>query len=83
MRYALRNQRKLKQAFGEPKLKQIIQSLNSFFSSNKVIMTRNEQGVKYQAFTVPNVFQKDCFFVFYIIEQMYDVYKLAFKEEIG
>ena len=77
-RFALRNQEKIKQAFGEERLNELLKALNLYsdkypkLSLNSII----EKGKPYPYFVVDKVA------VLYVTRLMYDVYHVALKEFI-
>lgn len=74
-RFALRNQEKIKQAFGEERLNELLKSLKLYsakypkLSLNTII----EEGKPYPSFVVDKVA------VLYVTRLIYDVYHVAFK----
>lgn len=75
-RFALRNQEKIKQAFGEERLNELMKALKLYsdkypkLSLNTII----EEGNPYPSFVVDKVA------VLYVTRLMYDVYHVALKE---
>ena len=75
-RFALRNQEKIKQAFGEERLNELLKELKLYsdkypkLSLNIII----EEGNPYPSFVVDKVA------VLYVTRLMYDVYHVALKE---
>ena len=75
-RFALRNQEKIKQAFGEDRLNELLKALNLYsakypkLSLNTII----EEGNPYPSFVVDKVA------ILYVTRLMYDVYHVALKE---
>lgn len=76
MRYALRNQDKLKEAFGDDGLKRMKDSLDSHFKEMAVLQVEKLEGDKYPTMAVHDRLQTITFFV---TTQMFDVVHLAFK----
>jgi len=91
MRYALRNQRKIKEKLGQKKLDIIIKSLDVWFDneSNETIdfLISENTEKPYKCFAVNNQefknMEKVGVIVFYVITKTYDVYKLAYKEFVN
>ena len=81
MRYALRNKKKIKESLGENVLKNIISSLDAEFSNNKKIELEGNE--KYKMIAVNDLNHTCGLIIFYVIEERFDVYKLAFKEFIN
>ena len=75
-RFALRNQEKIKQAFGEERLDELLKALKLYsakypkLSLNTII----KEGKTYPYFVVEKVA------VLYVTRLMYDVYHVALKE---
>ena len=75
-RFALRNQEKIKQAFGEERLNELLKALNLYsakypkLSLNTII----KEGKTYPYFVVEKVA------VLYVTRLMYDVYHVALNE---
>ena len=86
MRYALRNQHKITEAYSPEILKRIIKSLDVFFSGATSLHTNihHDGGIdKYPTLIIDDAEHTTNTIVFYIIGSKYDVYRLAFKEFIG
>ena len=85
MRYALRNQHKIAKAYSNQVLKRIIRSLDLYFGkkTNLDNDTKLIEGDKYKTLFIDDIEHSTNIIAFYIIEQKYDVYRLAFKEFIG
>lgn len=80
MRYSLRNQSRIKKAFGDKYLNRIKSSLDAYFSSNYgpgSITTLPITG----SYPVIEIMDKGQTDQFYIIGKMFDVYNLALKRE--
>lgn len=75
-RFALRNQEKIKQKFGEERLNELLKALKQYsakypkLSLNTII----EEGKPYPSFVVDKIA------VLYVTRLMYDVYHVALKE---
>lgn len=87
MRFALRNQEKIKKHFepnGEEILNRIKESLNNAFSSNNIekyiSIWENEP---YPILCIDDAGHSFNQIAFYVIKKQYDIYHLAFKEFIG
>ena len=75
-RFALRNQEKIKQAFGEERLNELLKALKKY-SAKYPKWTLNEiirDGNLYPTFAIDNVA------VLYVTYLVYDVYHVALKE---
>lgn len=85
MRFALRNQDKIAAELGQDALDCIIKSLEKFLESGWSLERRveNWEGEKYPVFTIPQHDHTVNDVCFYVLDQTYDVVKLAFKEFIG
>lgn len=83
MRYALRNQDKIKVAFNQDFLDNLINSLNEAFEDNSFNVITYPPGEIYHLLTVNDIGHAKGSIDFYIIGQVYDVYKLAYKETIN
>ena len=82
MRYALRNQDKIENAF--PGLtKSIIASLDKAFSGSRDMQVEAEKHEKYPIILIDDTGHPTGMIAFYIIKTRYDVYHLAFKEFIN
>lgn len=82
MRYALRNQKKIKEVLGEDILNRIIKSLNEGLKKDLYTMEKPLEET-HMMLTVPDADHTTNVIVFYIINRKYDVYHLAFKEFVG
>lgn len=71
MRYALRNQSKIKEAYSEVGLNEIKRNLDALFKSGN-INTERMPGEKYETISLPGI-------SFYLLEIKFDIYKLALK----
>lgn len=86
MRYALRNQEKIKEYFepnGEKMLRRINESLKEYFSESDQGDVENNcnhiSGESYTTLSIPDVGNENREIQFYVIGRQYDVLKLAFK----
>lgn len=83
-RYALRNHKKISNAFGEKYLKLLLKSLDNHFSTNEIIEEKDYPSEKLKVIWVDNVQPNtDSFFEFYVIGKTFDVYRLAYKGAAG
>lgn len=82
MRFALRNQRKIKQVLSEDKLNKILLSLKQHFSTHSDIETVKTGSSPFPVLEIKDTTSTSHRISFYIIGRQYDVYKLAFKEFI-
>ena len=75
-RFALRNQEKIKQAFGEERLNELLKALKLYSAKyqNLSLNTIIEEGKPYPYFVVDKVA------VLYVTRLIYDVYHVALKE---
>ncbi len=88
MRFALRNQHKIKKHFepqGEQVLSRIIDSLTTYFAKHTEIDAEIEKvpNEPYPMLLIPDTGHTCNSIMFYVISKTYDVYKLAFKEFVG
>ncbi len=86
MRYALRNQAKIKSALGEDLLQRILESLKQGFELwgddiDKQI--ESVDGHPFPLLTLEDAGHSSNVVAFYVIKKQFDVYTLAFKEFIG
>lgn len=86
MRYALRNQDKIKEYFepdGEKTLKRITGSLDDYFRQADEDDIDNNcnhiTGESYTTLSIPDIESDNREIQFYILGRKFDVYKLAFK----
>lgn len=82
MRFALRNQEKIKNTLGETELVRINRSLEYFFTHNSDVLSI-EDSVPYPLLSINDIVYSSCMIVFYVVGKKYDVYRLAFKEFIN
>jgi hypothetical protein len=84
-RYALRNQKKIEEAFGKEFLNWLLKSLDNHFKTNSEINEVAEyKNESYPVIHVQNAQPKtDSTFEFYVIRVVFDVYNLAYKSCIG
>ena len=75
-RFALRNQEKIKQTFGEERLNELLKALKKYSAKYPkwTLNTIIEYGKPYPSFVVDNVA------VLYVTYLVYDVYHVALKE---
>ena len=86
MRYALRNQHKIAKAYSNQVLKRITRSLDAYFKKQRADFGEDAKridGDKYDTLIINDIDHSTNLIAFYIIEQKYDVYRLAFKEFFG
>lgn len=85
MRYALRNQQKIKEALGDDLLVRIKQSLKEAFAIYKDIEQHITpvEGEPFPILMVGDSGNTSNMVAFYVIKRKWDVYTLAFKEFIG
>lgn len=81
MRYALRNQEKIKAKLGEEKLQRIIKSLNIFFEDVIEIPVEPSEE-EYPLLIINDVVHPINSIEFYVLEIRFDVARLAFKQII-
>lgn len=77
MRYALRNQDKLKKAFGEPFYIELIKCLSRHFQSDRANDRCQIEGVSHPAIKVAGL-SNDTTHIFVVLGQTYDVVRLAY-----
>ena len=75
-RFALRNQEKIKQEFGEERLNELLKALKLYSSKYPKLSLNTiiKEGKPYPSFVVDKVA------VLYVTRLMYDVYHVALKE---
>lgn len=87
MRFALRNQEKIKAYFepnGDEMLNRIKESLQIAFASGNVEQNiSNWENEPYPILCINDAGHSFNMIAFYVLKKQYDVYKLAFKEFIG
>lgn len=83
MRYALRNQTKIKESLGDDLLLRILESLKQAFILWGDNITEIVEGQPYPILTIGDAGHTCNLVAFYVISKKYDVYKLAFKEFVG
>ena len=81
MRFTLRNQHKIKEAFSETFLNEILEDTKTYFRLQKEIK-KYDVGHKFQTIKVPRNKIKGYEHIFYIYDSKYDVLNLAYKETI-
>ena len=84
MRYALRKQGKLKEAFGEAFLAELNVSLELFFGARTLeqVLQLQQPAQPYPIINVPCYADSSIVYVLYCTKTVYDVQHLAFKERI-
>lgn len=86
MRYALRNQEKIKSALGEDLLLRILDSLKQGFElwgDNIDKQIESVEGHPNPLLTLDDAQHSSNVIAFYVVKKQYNVYTLAFKEFIG
>ncbi|MEQ3162088.1 hypothetical protein AAA214_02920 [Parabacteroides goldsteinii] len=86
MRYALRNQDKIRNALGEDLLLRLLESLKQGFElwgDNIDKQIESVEGHPYPLLTLNDAGHSNNVVAFYVIKKQYNVYTLAFKEFIG
>lgn len=86
MRYALRNQDKIRNALGEDLLLRILESLKQGFElwdDNIDKQIESIEGHPYPILTLNDAQHSSNVIAFYVVKKQYNVYTLAFKEFIG
>ena len=75
-RFSLRNKDKIKQAFGEERLNELLKALKLYSAKYQKLSLNTiiEEGKPYPSFVVDKVA------VLYVTRLMYDVYHVALKE---
>jgi hypothetical protein len=81
MRFALRNQKKISEAYSPEILERILKSLKKQFSDNKPLDIHD--GGRYPILLIDDVGHTCSLIAFHVIAVTFDVYNLAFKEFIG
>lgn len=85
MRYALRNQDKIRNALGEDLLLRILESLKQGFElwgDNIDKQIKSVEGHPYPILTLDDAQHSSNAVAFYVVKKQFDVYTLAFKEFI-
>lgn len=84
MRYALRRQERLKEAFGDAFLSELNVSLQLYFGAHTAdeIQQQQHPAEPYPTINVPCFAESSIVYVLYCTQTMYDVQHLAFKETI-
>jgi hypothetical protein len=81
-RYALRNQQKISSVLGADFLARLLQSADYHFANCEIKEIRKHPDTEpYDRIEIYDG-KNDTTYVFYIISKKYDIYMLAFKEEI-
>ena len=85
MRYALRNQQKIEQAYSKEILKRIIKSLDEHFLGKEEIefVEPEESWEKLPLIIINDAGHSCALIVFYVLSIKYDVIRLAYKEFVG
>jgi len=84
MRYALRNQVKLAEAFSTAYVKRMILSLDNYFKKNEdVVAPIFHEGDTYPFILVDDSTHSEAVFEFWIVKKVYDSYLLAYKSIIS
>lgn len=86
MRWALRNQQKIREQLGESLLERMQQSLKFAFDKygdNISCYITEWENEPYPVLVVDDAGHSFNVVSFYVVRKMYDVYMLAFKEFIG
>ena len=82
MRYSLRNKKKIAKAFGKNELTTLINDLDLFFESNKVVNDYLDDSKK-EKYSILNIssdkWRNPRFTSFYVISTKFDVYNLALR----
>lgn len=79
MRFALRNKKKIIDAFDETYHNRMVASLKAHFIQNETIEEHKNDQDKYAITIVSDLENTDGMFIFYVIRKTYDVYLLAYK----
>lgn len=85
MRYALRNQDKIRNALGEDLLLRLLESLKQGFElwgDNIDKQIESVEGHPYPLLTLDDAQHSSNAVAFYVVKKQFDVYTLAFKEFI-
>lgn len=83
MRYALRNQEKIKKHFGsqgDTVVNRMKKSLDKAFQDHEDIESIETSSTPYPTIKIPDVTKDKTEIVFFVIKKFYDVYTVAFKE---
>ncbi|MEE9571971.1 MAG: hypothetical protein V3W20_02860 [Candidatus Neomarinimicrobiota bacterium] len=81
-RFILRNQHKIKEAYGDKMLKRIMDSLKSYFDSGNIESHLCDSD-KYKTIFIDDTGHTSNMIAFYVLRIQFDVYNLAFKEFVG
>lgn len=82
MRYALRNQRKIENKLGIDFLNDLKKSLDVCFQSCSDISKMERSEERFNFISVKSLNLK-CSYEFYVIKRTYDVYLLAYKDQLS
>lgn len=80
-RYSLRNQHKIKKAYGDKFLKRVISSLDEAFKLNRIEV--NEDCEPFAILGINDNGHSCGLILFHVIRKTFDVYHLAFKEVVN
>lgn len=83
MRYTLRNQHKIRDAYSQEFVDRLLRSLNFHFNANEKIDGNVKKEEPYPIILVDDIDHTVNIFAFYVVSTVYDVYNLAFKETMG
>lgn len=84
MRYTIRNQVKLTEAFGVEYLRRMFKSLDEYFKKNEDIVDPiKHDGDPYPFILVDDVTHSEAIFEFWVVKKVYDSYLLAYKSIIS
>jgi hypothetical protein len=84
MRYSLRNQNKIKNAFGDKFLRRLTASLESTFEDCTIEELDVQENIQpYPILCVHDASHIAGMILFYVVSKTLDVYNLAFKETIN
>lgn len=81
MRYALRNQKKIIASLGGDYCNLLLKSIAAYGGKKDTEPEQEIEGEPYRTIEIESV-KKDTKFVFYVISKKYDVYTLAYKQQI-
>ena len=83
MRYILRNQDKIAASIGEDLLKRIVKSLEAEFNGRENHDIKTIEGEKLPLLLINDAGHSFNMITFYVVNETFDVYLLAFNEFIG
>lgn len=81
-RFTLRNQHKIKEAYGDDMMKRITDSLKAYFDRGNIESHLCDND-EYKTIFIDDVGHTSNMIAFYILRIQFDVYNLAFKEFVG